>query len=79
MLDLNARPKRKPRTWERVIDIGYRTVDFCALKDMYYVADQSTSLPLGIYHAQMDTYQRVGAIQDILPEQVEPDAQACRI
>jgi hypothetical protein len=78
VLDLNGNVKRKPRTWERVIDIGYRTVDFCALKDLYYVADQSTSLPLGIYHAQMDTYKRVGTEIDCLPEQVEPDEQSLK-
>jgi hypothetical protein len=78
VLDLNGNFKRKPGTFERVIDIGYRTVDFCTLKDMHYVASQSTSIPLGVYHAQIDTYQRIGSKMDILPEQVTPDKQSLK-
>lgn len=76
VLNLDGNVRRQFSSWERVIDIGYRTIDFCTLKDMHYVASQSTSIPLGIYHAQMDTYQRVGGIVDTLPEQVAPDRQS---
>lgn len=76
VLSLDGNVRRQFGTWERVIDIGYRTVDFCTLKNMHYVADQSTSIPLGIYHAQMDTYKRIGGMVDTFPEHVVPDAQA---
>lgn len=78
VLNLNGDVRRQFEPWERVIDIGYRTVDFCALRNMHYVADQSTSIPLGIFHAQMDTYQRIGGTIDTLPEYVKPDEQSLK-
>jgi hypothetical protein len=72
VLDTTGKFKRKPQQWERVVDIGYRTVDFCALQNMFYVESQSTSFPSGIFQAQEKTYQRLSKERDVRLETVDP-------
>lgn len=54
-----------------IIDIGFKTVDFCILNKLKYEDVNSSSIPIGIHQAYTRIYQRIIKEKDILPEDVE--------